>query len=343
MIYKNMEIHNAAELKELDHGVTWLRVPAKACGNLELDLERNTVSNSTGVELRFIMKSDKAVIYIQSMDSPEMDVLSVAHVYRGGIQGGWEDHEVNKYVGHEKTALVIKKSENLEVLKRMTEEAGLDWDPEVVRVIFDRGHYRIIDVVGDIEPPRREQTPSRTLLSYGSSITHGSNSLDASHAWVSVLAHRLNMDSRNLGMAGSCAMEPEMIDYIAEEGEKGKWDLATLELGINVLAWEENKIHERVTNTIRQVAGRNPEKPVILISPFYCGEDFKDGNKAKKWRKIISQIVSKENFENVHFIDGIELLGDMSLISADEVHPNIYGVQQIAERLFAFIKNSICF
>lgn len=33
------------------------------------------------------------------------------------------------------------------------------------------------------------------------------------------------------------------------------------------------------------------------------------------------------------YIDGLELLGDMSLISADEVHPNIYGVQQIADRL----------
>ncbi len=32
-------------------------------------------------------------------------------------------------------------------------------------------------------------------------------------------------------------------------------------------------------------------------------------------------------------INGLDLLGDMSLISADEVHPNIYGVQQIASRL----------
>ncbi len=36
---------------------------------------------------------------------------------------------------------------------------------------------------------------------------------------------------------------------------------------------------------------------------------------------------------NVTLIDGLELLGDISLISADHIHPSIDGVQQIADRL----------
>ena len=48
---------------------------------------------------------------------------------------------------------------------------------------------------------------------------------------------------------------------------------------------------------------------------------------------LIEQGVKKLNYGNVTYINGLDLLGDMSLISADEVHPNIYGVVQIAERI----------
>ncbi len=66
-----------------------------------------------------------------------------------------------------------------------------------------RGNFVLYDVAGEMEPPKKEQCPRRTLLAYGSSITHGSNSLDASHSWVWQVAYRLQMDYRNLGMAGS--------------------------------------------------------------------------------------------------------------------------------------------
>lgn len=140
------------------------------------------------------------------------------------------------------------------------------------------------------------------------------------------------MDYRNLGMAGSCALEPEMAEYISSEGEKGNWDIATLELGINVLDWEEEKIYSRVENLIEQVAGRNPEKHIFVISPFYhCGDDFDEKDNAKKWRIIIEEIINKLNYPNVEYINGLEILDNVSYMSADEVHPNIYGVQRIAD------------
>ena len=53
---------------------------------------------------------------------------------------------------------------------------------------------------------------------------------------------------------------------------------------------------------------------------------------------LIEQEVKKLNYSNVTYINGLDLLCDMSLISADEVHPNIYGVAQIAERITKIIK-----
>ena len=336
MKYQNVELYNVEELIHNEDGsISWIRVPSTVRDKLESDQGKRMAINATGVEFRFVLKGEKAVIKMCVKDVVE----GVFHVFRGGIQGGWEDHEMHKVVTTEPQEFVIERSKNLDRLKVMAERIGDSWDSEVIRVIFDRGYFKIYDIVGDIEPPKEEQCPAKTMLSYGSSITHGSNSIDMSHSWVSIVAHNLNMDARNLGMAGSCAMEPEMVDYIASEGEKGRWDIATLELGINVLGWEEDKILERVENTIRQVAGRNPEKPVVVISPFYhCGDDFDEEGRAKKWRRLIEQVVKKLNYSNVTYVNGLDIIGDMSFMSADEVHPNIYGVQQIADRITERIK-----
>lgn len=338
MIYKNAEWHNVAELITNEDGsVSWRRVPQNVYDALERDQGRRMAGSATGVELRFVLKGDKAVIRMCVEEG-----RGLFRVYRGGIQGGWMDHEVDKLVLTKPHDFVIEKSANLPRLKVMTEKSGYDWDCEVIRVIFDRGRFKIFDIEGDIVPPAPEQCPKRTLLAYGSSITHGSNALDMSHAWVSVVAHNLNVDANNLGMAGSCALEPEMADYIASEGEKGNWDLATLELGINVLSWEEPKILDRVENIIRQVAGRNPKKPIFVISPFYhCGDDFDDNKHGDKWRRLIEQVVNKLNYPNVTYINGLDIIDNMSFISADQVHPNIYGVQQIADRITKRIKEVV--
>lgn len=336
MIYKNIEIYNAAELipGEGEGSTAIIRVPRDVYEGLESSFGQNQARSSTGVELRFVMKSDSVRI---RMRAPQ-DTL-VYHIYRGSIQGGWADHEVPGCPVGEVFNITIRKSDNLDILKRIAREYEQPFSPEVVRVIFDRGTPELLDVIGEVEPPKKEQLPEKTLLCYGSSITHGSNSIDASHSWVSMVAHNLKMDVRNLGLAGSCCMEPALIDYIAGEGEKGNWDMAVLELGINVLGWEEEKIIGRVTNVLAQVAGRNPKKPVFVISPFYCNDDYLEQGRAAKWRRLIEEIIRERKDPNVTYINGLDLLGEMSLISADEVHPNIYGVQHIAERLTKYIQN----
>ncbi len=340
MIYKNFEIHNVAEcIENGDGSVSWRRVPLAVQNAMENRAAEQRAKNSTGVELRFVIRGDEAVVRMSTAKNDPKG-FATFHVFRGGIQGGWQDHEVHRHVTGEVQDFVIARSKNMEKLKVMSEKSASPWDCEVVRILFDRGSYKIYDVIGDVVPPTKAQCPAKTILAYGSSITHGSNAIDASHTWAQQIAHNLGMDVRNLGMAGSCAIEPEMAEYIASEGEKGNWDVAILELGINVLKWPEEKIYSRVENILRQVAGRNPEKPVFVISPFYhCGEDFDEQDNAKNWRRIIREITRRLAYPNVTYVDGLEVLDGMQYISADEVHPNIYGVQRIADVLTQKMKS----
>lgn len=338
MIYKNAELYNAEEIIKNDDGsISWLRVPKSVYNAIETEQGKKMAESSTGVEIRFVIKSGSALIRMATQTGD-----GIFHVYRGGIQGGWQDHEVHKFVTTEPAAYEFSAGDEPEKLRVMTEVSGYNWDSNVIRIIFDRGKYKIFDIEGDIEPPSEDSTPKKTVLTYGSSITHGSNSIDSSHSWASVLAHNLNMDLRNLGMAGSCFLEPEFARYIASEGEKGKWDIATLELGINVIDWDEDKIVDRVSYMINTVAGRNPDKKVFVISPmYYCGDYFDEVKAGDKWRRLVKQETERCGLDNVIYINGLDLIGDMSAISADFVHPNIYGIEQIARRLTEIIKKTI--
>lgn len=338
MIYKNFEIHNVADIIENEDGsFSWCRYPLDV--NEKLEKGKVTSKCCTGVELRFVLKGDSVKI---RMCATEDRFANSFHVYRGSIQGGWDDHEVNKNVTTEVKEYEIKKSSNLFSLQKMSEFTGTQWNPEVIRVVFDLGTYKIYDIIGDIEPPKPCDKPQNTILFYGSSITHGSNSLDSSHSFASIIGYNLDMDVRNIGLAGSCRMEPEVAEYIALEGEKGNWDTCVMELGINVLDWPDEHIRERVSNIVFQVASRNKDKKIFVISPFfYCGEAIYDNTNGNRWRRIIKEICDEFNFSNVTYINGLDVIDNLSYISADEVHPNIYGVNKIAETLTKIIKENI--
>lgn len=337
MHYKGLDIHHVGHLVPLENGVSWLRVPEEVHTTLESDMGKWMAKTAIGVELRFVIRSGTAKITLQSLSSPA--VMTTFHVFHGGIQSGWEGHEMNKFIPTTPTEFEFVRPSNMNMLKKISKKAHFDWDPEVFRLILERGEIAIVKVEGDILPPRPDQTPRSTLLTYGSSITHGSNSLSISNAWPSMVAHHMNMDLINLGMAGSCYMEPAMVDYIASEGEKGHWSIAILELGINVLHWDENLIKERVTYTLQEIANRNSDKHIFVISPFYSIDDYKNRGEAQKWRNCMSVLYHRLKLKNIHMINGLQLLNDMSLISADEVHPTIYGMQAIANGIISWMDN----
>lgn len=327
LIYENMEVHNAAELLPGEHGgVTWLRYPKAVCDAFDRDGARIQAGNCSGVELRFVMKSDRVVLKVQS------SAVGRYHIFRGGLQGGWYDHEVRN-ITPDKTEIVIERKEQA-LVERMHKDYGLPWDPTLIRVVFDRGRFELLGVSeGEIAPPAEGQTPRKTILFYGSSITHGSNSLNGSNAWTSWVAHGLSMDSLNKGLAGSCCMEDTTVTYLGALGRDGGWDVAVLELGINVLSYDADLRRTRVKNTLSKIAAENPDKPIFVISPFYSNEDYAGGTRAVEWRETIRDLILEGGYKNVTYIPGDEILSDMREISADGVHPSIYGVAKIADRL----------
>ncbi len=334
IIYKDMEIHNAAALLPGAHGgAIWLRYPETVCEGFEKEGARIQAGNASGVELRFLMLSERVTLRIRSTG------IGHYHIYRGGLQGGWYDHE-GKITSPDGTEIVIERKEQSHI-DRMHKDLMLPWNPMLIRIIFDRGRFEIMDVDGEIAPPSADDTPKKTILFYGSSITHGSNSLNDSNSWTSWVAHGLSMDKLNKGLAGSCYMEDSTVSYLGNIGKEGAWDVAVLELGINVLCFDAQKRYERAKNTLQRIAGTNPEKPVFVISPFYCYDDYDGAGRAAAWRETLETVISELGYKNVTYIPGDAVLSDMRGISADLVHPSIYGIARIADRLLEKMRKAL--
>ena len=113
MIYKNIEIFNAEESfpARAGEGVQWLRVPAGVAAALESGQNgQDKAEGSTGVELRFVILGDS--VKIRMAKAAKNDTTNIFHVYRGGIQGGWDDCELNVCVTEDVKEFTVKKSES---------------------------------------------------------------------------------------------------------------------------------------------------------------------------------------------------------------------------------------
>ena len=134
MIYKNVEIYNVEELINNEDGsISWIRVPACVCEKLDSAQGKRVAGNSTGVELRFVLKGERAVI---RMCTREGD--GIFHVYRGGIQGGWQDHERHKLVGTSVEDYVIERSDKNVVMTGTARSSGSFLTEDFLRYLISK-------------------------------------------------------------------------------------------------------------------------------------------------------------------------------------------------------------
>ena len=324
MIFKNIELYNVVETVRCDDGgYEMLRAPLHVEKHLS---EHGQIQNrgSTGVELRFVVKSGAARIKISG---------GGALTYYGGVQAGWQTSSVTFGNEPEWVDITPPDIDHIKAYRRLSDENGYQYDPSVVRLIL-KGKCVIYDVEGDVAPPDSDMVPKTKFLAYGSSITHGSISLVPTTTWVSQVADAIGATAYNKGYAGSARLEPEMADWLAEQD----FEIATISMGANVLEYEPEKYRRHVRYFIDTISGSHPEPPIYYIDSTYQSDDWFSIGRLARFREILCEEVAKSGFKNAHYINGTELMSGSWGLTGDLVHPNVKGVNAIAQNLLKKIK-----
>ncbi len=251
-------------------------------------------------------------------------------------------------IGKEPVAIEFQPTPRLqEQLDRGMEK--FPYAPYLYRLLLQGGgklYFHGVEGV-DVRSPREDEIPSRTLLTYGTSITHGAVASVPHLSYVRQLAWRLKADLINLGVGGACHAEPAFADYIARRTD---WDIALLALSVNMIGagFSPEEFYERVAYMVDTVAGQNPGKPVFCVTIYPHFRDRLPADHASQgkavvevYRQQLRDAVKQCGRSNVTLLEGPEILDDFGSLSSDLIHPGDLGMIRMGERLAAAIQRVI--
>lgn len=330
----DMQFHNVGELRPPndDGGQLIQRVPESVRTDLN-EGAQSRMRHPAGVELRFVPEGP--VELTLSMEPGGSADSGTVRVFWGPIQG-YDEFEI----GTEPTTFEVEIPEKLTRLNASATE-DLAFDPQVCRVCLPgehRGGYTLYHGAdGEYRPPSDDELPDRTYLAYGTSITEGEAPMAEHLTYVNQTARRLDADLVNLGSCGTAYCDEAIADHIAERDD---WDVATLSISVNMVGtFPPEVFRERAANLVDTVASAHPDKPVACITIFRCSMDVVDGHEdaetAERFRTELREVVAESPHENVHLLEGPELLPSIDGLTTDLVHPGDSAMTTIAERLAA--------
>jgi lysophospholipase L1-like esterase len=334
MMKGKLELYNVVEETPSCNGDGRLvsRIPDALRRTLNDGAKRSATAPG-GCEVRLNLGESKATARLRCEEGSQV----LAEVFQGDFMVS--RHRVDAGV----TDIGLNPLQNVDQLRRVGESRGRRFDPALTRVIFPYAPPMGFDGFdGECTPPGPDQVPQRRMLTYGSSITHGAWAMRPSGTYAMRLAESLGVDLINLGFGGGAHCEGQLADYIAGRQD---WDIALLEMGINMLGrFEVAEYRRRVAYFVETIAAGNPDKWLICTDLYTCFADLVDApefaerkRRAKGYRRELRRIVRGLPQPKLLHVDGRRLLRDPSGLTFDLVHPSPGGMEEIAANLARFV------
>lgn len=184
--------------------------------------------------------------------------------------------------------------------------------------------------------------PSKKMLMFGDSITHGVTAVRQKNSYAVRLSEMLDADARNKGIGGdvffpALAQCTDEVDFAP--------DYITVAYGTN--DWGTNsKTPERFKEDVFAFYGalskQYPNAKIFGITPIWRSDEERETllSPFENLEKYIRE--STKDFANVTVISGYDLVEhDPAFFFDDRLHPNDEGFAQYAENLYCEIKKHI--
>lgn len=326
-------LHNVAATESAADGTLRLwRVPAALLPQLSpKGIERACAT--AGIELRLRLRSPSLRVTLQPMPDSNAAFASPAAclvgVFHGDFQQGWYAIQA----GGTEVAIAPAAAPALLAQHRRR------FDPALVRVVLPTfPEVRLVALVGDWAPPAPGDTPARSYLAYGSSITHGAYTPLATETYPAIVGRIFGADVINLGFGGGAKLEPEMAGWIVSRDD---WHAASLELGINLLGeLDPDAFRLRVRCFLAAFAGDRLRRPVACLDLLPHHDELAGGAAAKTraFRRVVAEETAALDDPRIRHVAYATALGDITGLSADLLHPAVHGFAALGAGLSARLR-----
>jgi len=322
-----VEFHNVAALRPVAgyEGLRPQRVPEPVRRELNRDAQHRMLS-PTNVEFRFVPEGSGPVEVTLACPNGTVRVWPFWGPYQG--------EPVDVEHGERTVELAVP-----EKVGAADVAGGAGFSPRVCRLVCRgrsgmRGEWLLFrGLDGAARPPTGDETPDRTYLAYGTSITEGGASTAAHLSYPAVAARILDADLYNLGSSGSAHAEAALADHVADAA----FDVATLSLSVNMLEFSVEAFRERAAYVLETVAA-DPDRTVVAITiPTNEFPPDGGGDQSERFREQLREAVAAVDRPNLHILEGPALAGPSGL-STDRVHPGDHGHREFGTALAAEIE-----
>ena len=334
LIRDGLEFHNVSELEPTSGGFLLQRFPADVRRHEAMnELGRLVMTKAVGSEIRFVTPARRVRVSFSALEEP-----SPIYVFRGDFF-----HRGYTISAGATATFLLERPVALDYF---TDEryANCRFSPAMWRIWCGREStvFGGLDAFGaEVRPPKPGEKPALRWLAYGSSYTMGGNAVFQPGGYAEQTARILGVDVLNLGMGGSCHLEPHVVDYIASRDD---WDFATLRVGENMIGViEPDEYRRRLEYALNILHAGKPGKPVFIIG--LSTSHIRLNRELNIWQEHtiayhdINTEVAARHPEAVLLRAG-DLLPDHRLICTDMIHPDDLGHLQIATNLAAALRKS---
>jgi hypothetical protein len=332
MFYKDVELHNIEDLISVKGraGLRMQRVPESVRVKLN-EAAQVQMCHPACAEIRFVSHQPVSI----ELSCPQG--IGNAEVFYGPFQS-LEQYEIRR----EKTVIAVNRPDQMDRYDS-SRFPDLNFAPEVCRLMLSGDPMFLHGIEGKHRrPPHRSELPKMRYLAYGTSITQQGNATGPHLTYVEQTGIRLGADVLNLGASGSAFCEPEMADYMAARPD---WDFATLDISANMLKFPLDFFYSRASYMINTLCRSNPHRLVACLTLFPYAREFgdtfiglEDQGSPDDFRRALHRAVEDCPYDNIHLIEGSEVLDDVAGLSPDLLHPGDQGMIFMGENLARRLK-----
>lgn len=336
MLHRHLEFHNVAELQ--DRGTLGLhlqRFPAGVRQHARMnELGRLVMQKALGSEIRWVTPATRLRISLGALEEDNQAVVLLG------------DYALGHYrlPAGQVTHLLINRPAAFDYFVPAYFE-GHRFSPEVWRVWLGQEStlFHGLETFGhEVRPPRPEEKPRLRWLAFGSSFTMGGGAFNHFNNYVDLAARLLGVDTINLGLGGSCLVEPHVVDDLASRTD---WDFCTLRIGCNMVGVvEPGEYRRRVAYLLDTLEAKHPGKPVVFIGLSATRVHLHRTiglwqEHERAYAQINRELLAERSGRpHLHACTREELMPDARLVRADHLHPDDLGHFTIATHLAARLR-----